>query len=197
MEKIIRISSEKKFKIWTCVISQECGATFVAANALVTTARCLRNHEENRWSHYEEVVVVKSDFTKDNWSPISDRYSIHYYIIHELFKMGTRNGDFDVAVMKIQGTIDLMDIKHAVLPICSRDVLYPEGIAMGTPEFMSYPKFLRKKINSEKARKIFCIFFIHFCYRISRSISNNITRKCPILEFLVNMLVPKVQVLTL
>ena len=58
---------------------------------------------------------------------------------HGLFDVDSEDGNFDIAVVKIRGVIDFLERENAVLPICPRDMHYPEGIAMGIKEFMSHP----------------------------------------------------------
>ena len=103
--------------------SKFCGGTLLAPNAVVTSASCLYYEQSNRWVAYQEVHILKSDFSKRNWPKNARRYSCERYVTHGSYNPYMNGGlqPFDVAVVKLTSCVDEKPKKSytGIVPVSS------------------------------------------------------------------------------
>ena len=112
--------------LYRTYLTKFCGGTVIASDIIVTAAHCLYLFDEKKCASLKEIQVVKSDF-RLFWKEIADVFRVKKYVNHDMYnpEVNYGVGPYDVALIKLDGNLDLSDPLNAVLEPCP----YSDGYA--------------------------------------------------------------------
>ena len=120
------------FSVGAAADRKPCGGTIIAPNVLLTAAQCVAQ------KHPQEIFVVKKDFTKIGWDEGRDKVLfIKNYLVHPDYvpwNYPFSHVHNDVALLYLNGSLDLEQPNYGKLPLCDASEDYPETTAIGLGE---------------------------------------------------------------
>ena len=109
-----------------------CGGTIIASNVVLTAAQCVAQRNP------KQISIVKSDFTKTNRDRSGyEVFSIKNYLVHPDYvpwNYPFSHGHNDVALLYLNGSLDLEQPNYGKVPICDASEDYPKATAIGLGE---------------------------------------------------------------
>ena len=114
-----------------------CGGTIIAPNVVLTAARCVARRNPKR------IFVMKYDVGCD------ENLNIKNYLVHPDYEpdLDDFRANNDVALLYLNGSLDLEQPNYGKLPLCDASEDYPEATAIGLLEGLSLEKHISRALQ--------------------------------------------------